>query len=319
MLAAEGRTDEAIATLVAIADARGPMATEALVAMVETALAAGIPVPQRTILDLRAAALLARGTAGETGLRALLAEALAARAELPEAIRESRKAMADLPAAAGTFGTIAVASLGSADPAAVGRAAYAQTVLAAGDLLAGAPARDPARRRVAAHLVALGLPAPALAVLAPAVVLDDPAARLIAAEAEIGLGDTAGARATLAGLDGAQAAVLTARAFMLEGRYPEAVAALKAAGLDTEAAAYAWPSGDWAAVGDADAGRAAMAGYMQGQGGADAATPEGAFQAPLPALERPSLAAARALLSSGPGIGGFIGGVIAEDGAPAKP
>ena len=279
-------------------------------------------MPDRTILDLRAAALLNRGTAAEPRLRALLAEALAGRAELPAAIEETRAAMADLPAAAETFGSIAVASLGDADPAAVGSAAYADTVLGAGDLLVGAPARDPARRRVASHLVALGLPAPALAVLAPALVLDDPAARLIAAEAELGLGDAAAARAALTGLEGIRAAVLTARSYMIEGRYPDAVAALKAAGLDTEAAAYAWPSGDWTKVDTADPERAAMAGYMAAQTGAppapaaEPATPAAAFRAPLPSLDRPSLRAARELLSSGPGVSGFIGGVIANgDGA----
>lgn len=324
VLAAEGRTREAIAAFVPVADGGGPLATDAMVAMTETALAAGLPVPERTILDLRAAALLGRGTAREAPLRALLAEALAARADLPAAIEETRAAMADLPASADRFGSIAVASLADADPAAVGRAAYADTVLGARDLLAGAPARDPARRQVASHLVALGLPAPALAVLAPAVVLDDPAARLIAAEAEIGLGNAEAARGTLAGLDGSRAAVLTARSYMLEGRYPEAVAALKAAGLDTEAAAYAWPSGDWARVDAADPERSAMAGYMAARSGeapappADAAgTSAAAFQAPIPSLDRPSLHAARELLSSGPGVAGFIGGVIAGDAEPA--
>ena len=94
-----------------------------------------------------------------------------------------------------------------------------------------------------------------------------------------------------------------ARSYMGEGRYPEAVAALKAAGLDAEAAAYAWPSGDWARVDAADPERAAMAGYMAGR-------PDGALGAPLPALERPSLGAARGLLASGPAIGGFIGDVL---------
>ena len=338
VLAAEGRTAEAIGALVATADAGGPMATEAMVVMVEAARAAGIPVPDRTIVDLRAAALLNRGTSAEPRLRALLAEALAARAELPAAIEETRAAMADMPAAAGTFGSIAVASLGDADPATVGSAAYAETVLGAEDLLVGAPPRDPARRRVATHLIALGLPAPALAILAPALVLDDPAARLIAAEAEIGLGDAAAARAALAGLEGSPAAVLTARSYMIEGRYGDAVAALKAAGLDTEAAAYAWPSGDWASVDGADPERAAMAGYMAGQPGAgqpgagqpgaapasaaEPATPEAAFQAPVPSLDRPTLRAARELLSSGPGVSGFIGGVIAQGdaaGAGAQP
>lgn len=321
VLAAEGRTREAIATLVVVADGRGPMAGEALEALVAAALAGDLPVPERTILDLRTAALLARGSERERRLRALLAEALAERAELPAAIAESRAAISDLPAAADAFGAIAVASLGAADPAAVGPGAYADTVLAAADLLAGAPARDPARRQVARHLVALGLPGPALAALAPALVLDDPAARLIAAEAELGLGRTAAARATLAGIGGPAAAGLVARSYMAEDRYPEAMAALFAAGLDTEAAAHAWPSGDWARVDAADPARAAMASYMAGRDGdapPDPATPDGAFRAPLPALDRPSLAAARALLEAGPGVSGFIGAAIANGPDPGR-
>ena len=325
VLAAEGRTTEAIGMLVATADSAGPMATEAMVALVETALAARIPVPDRTILDLRAAALLNRGTAAEPRLRALLAEALAGRAELPAAIEETRAAMADLPAAAEP--SAASPSRASATPIPPRSAAPPTPTRcsAPGTCSSGRRRGDPARRRVASHLVALGLPAPALAVLAPALVLDDPAARLIAAEAELGLGDAAAARAALTGLEGTRAAVLTARSYMIEGRYPDAVAALKAAGLDTEAVAYAWPSGDWTKVDTADPERAAMAGYMAAQTGAppvpaaEPTTPAAAFRAPLPSLDRPSLRAARELLSSGPGVSGFIGGVIAKgDGAPAE-
>ena len=64
-----------------------------------------------------------------------------------------------------------------------------------------------------------------------------------------------------------------------------------------------------------------MAGYMRAQSEAapnpapDPATPEGAFQAPLPALGRPSLRAARALVAAGPGVGGFVGKVIADGAA----
>jgi hypothetical protein len=154
--------------------------------------------------------------------------------------------------------------------------------------------------------------------IAPALVLDDPAARLIAAEAAVRGGTPEAARATLGDLAGTEAAALRARAFARDGRYADALAA---DGSD----AYAWPSGDWqralAAAGDPE--RAALAGYMAGQPSETApdqapAAPEAAFRAPLPDLARPSLGAARALLSAGPGIGGFVEGLLDEE-APAAP
>jgi hypothetical protein len=220
---------------------------------------------------------------------------------------------------------LAVQSLAGADPEAVGPAAYAETALAAADLVARTPARDPGRRAVAARLVSLGLPEPALAALAPALVLDDPAARLVAAEAQLSLGEPEAARASLAGLGGRAAVELRARSFALEGRYDEALAALAEAGLDAEAASYAWPSGDWArarAVAE-DPERLAMAGYMASRADAAAARapsadpsalePGEAFQEPLPSLDTPSLGAARRLLSAGPGIGGFVADALADD------
>ena len=102
------------------------------------------------------------------------------------------------------------------------------------------------------------------------------------------------------------------------------VAALTASGLD--AASYAWPSGDWTRAQDAAAGdpqRLAMAAYMNARTGGAAAPaasadpaalpPDQAFQEPLPGLDRPSLGAARRLLSAGPQIGGFVEGVLAEE------
>ena len=90
-------------------------------------------------------------------------------------------------------------------------------------------------------------------------------------------------------------------------------------------ATYAWPSGDWPRARDAAAGdpqRQAMAAYMTARAGGAAPEPSAdpaalepdlAFQEPLPGLDRPSLGAARRLLSAGPQIGGFVEGVLAEE------
>jgi hypothetical protein len=318
LMAAEGRTAEAARALIALVEAENETATAALAALVRLALAGDLSLPDRVMADLRATVLLHRGAEREAELRALLAAALASRAELPEAVEESRLAMAAVPAAADRFAALAVVSIADADPARVGAAAYAETAIGATDLVARLPARDPARRAIARRLVALGLPDPAMAMIAPALVLDDPAARLIAAEAAVRGGTPEAARATLGDLAGTEAAALRARAFARDGRYADALAA---DGSD----AYAWPSGDWqralAAAGDPE--RAALAGYMAGQPSETApdqapAAPEAAFRAPLPDLARPSLGAARALLSAGPGIGGFVEGLLDEE-APAAP
>jgi hypothetical protein len=309
LMAAEGRTVDAARMLIALAEAENETATAALTALVRLALAGDLQLPDRVMADLRAAVLLHRGADREAELRALLAAALASRAELPEAVRESRLAMAAVPAAADRFAALAVASIAAADPARVGGAAYAETAIGAADLVARLPARDAARRTIARRLVALGLPDPALAMIAPALVLDDPAARLIAAEAAVRGGAPAAARTTLGDLAGDEAAALRARAFAHEGRYADALAA---DGSD----ANAWLSGDWpralAAAGDPE--RAALAGYMAGQPSEAAQevppAPAAAFRAPLPDLARPSLGAARALLSTGPGIEGFVEGLL---------
>ena len=65
----------------------------------------------------------------------------------------------------------------------------------------------------------LGLPDPALAMLAPALVVDDPAARLVAAAAQLRLGETAAARGVLGSLESREAAELRARSFALDGAY----------------------------------------------------------------------------------------------------
>ena len=275
------------------------------------------------ITDLRAAALQFRGSEIEAPLRALLAEALAERGELGAAIAEIRAARADLPAAAG-LEALAVALLAAADPAKTGAAPYAETMLDAGALIAPVPANDAARRAIAGRLIELGLPKAALAMLAPAYARGDAATRMLAAEAELRLGDGAAAQAALGELPGPEAAALRARAFALGGDFRAAETTLDAAGRPAAAAPYAWPAGDWPRARDTAErpDRVAMAGYMAARENAAAPpapaadpaalAPEAAFQEPLPSLVDPSLDAARRLLAAGRQVEDFVEGLLEE-------
>jgi hypothetical protein len=322
---AEGHPIEAARALAALIEASGHASVEALTELVRVALDAHLAIPDRIVVDLRAAVLQFRGSTREPELRALLAEALASRAELPEALRESRAATRDLPSEADRFAALAVRALAEADPAAVGPAAYAATALAAADFVAAAPADDPARDAIASRLLDLGLPEPALAMLPGAA---DPAdaRRLIAARARLRLGEPEAARAALVAMPEPEAAELRARAFALSGAWDRALATLDNRGLHAAAAPYAWPAGNWSrarAALAADPERLAMATYMLRRDGEaappppspdpSALAPAAAFAEPLPPLDRPSLDAARRLLAAGGPIGGFIEGVLEDD------
>ncbi len=323
--AAEGRSDAALAGLRALAESNAPNAADALIALTRIALDAGVAVPLRLVTDLRAAALTRRGDPSEAAIRGLLVEALAARDALPAALAEVRAARADLPGAADAFAALGVAALAAADPAAVGRGAYAETALAAADLIPRGPAGDPSRRAVAARLSNGGLPNAAIGLLAPALVRGDAAAARLAARAYLALGEPEAALAVLDVQDGAEALGLRAAALARSGAPRAAAALLAAAGAEAEALPYAWTSGDWTrarAAAEADPARAAMAGFMAAQAGAAPATPPGdpaalspeaAFEAPLPALGAPSLGASRALLANGRQIGGFVGALLDQD------
>ncbi len=324
--AAEGHPDEAVRALSALIEADGHASVEVLTALMRIVLDGGLAVPERILTDLRAAALQYRGAAVETELRTLLVEALARRPEMTAALRETRAAMRDLPAAGPDLAGLFLRLLAEADPAVVGKAIYAEAALGAQDLLAAAPATDPTRIAIGARLVELGLPDPALAMVAPAVAAGSEAARLVAARAELGRGNGEAARTALGPLGGAEASELRARSFALSGDYGQALSTLADGGMATEAEPYAWPSGDWSRARDAAAGdpsRLAMASYMTvGAGGADAPapapdpdalSPDLAFQEPLPQLDRPTLDAARRLLSTGGKIEGFVEDALAAD------
>ncbi len=324
LAAAEGHPAEALQALNALIEASGHTSVEALIQLVRIALDSGTPIPERAVTDLRSAALLYRGTPREIPLRRLLVAALGARAELPAAIREARSAARDLPGAADDFQALAVHVLAEADPAATGAGVYAETALAAADLVARAPDDDPARTSIARQLIALGLPDPALRMIAPELATGAEPARLLAAEARLRLNEPDAAHAALGGLAGPESAQLRARAFALSGAYDRAQAALARGGLAAQAGTYAWPSGDWSrarAAAESDPERLAMASYMTVKAGEatppapaeDPASlaPADAFQQPLPSLDRPSLEAARRLLSNGGQVGGFVQGVLA--------
>lgn len=316
---ADGKREEAARTLVTLAAGEGPTALAALQELVPLAIDLRIPLPEWLVTDLRAAALQYRGSDREADLRALLVSALAASGALPTAITEARAAMHDLPADAPRFRALAVRSLAAADPDTLGASTYARTALEAQDLVATTAPRDPDRRVIADRLVALGLPAPALEMIDPALAFGDRPARLTVARAEVGLARGAAARAALGPLGGPEATDLRARAFALTGDYAEALTTLADRGLSAEAASYAWPSGDWTMARDTavpDSARWAMASYMVTRTGAapapapaddpaalDAAA---AFQQPLPSLDRPTLAAARRLIATGPKVGTLI-------------
>ncbi|WP_290749147.1 hypothetical protein [Amaricoccus sp.] len=320
LLAAEGKPEAAASALRAIAESGSPAAMDALVALTRLAIAEGYVLPDRLVLDLRAAAAVQRGDPREVELRAVLVEGLAARGDLQAAMAEVARARADLPASRRRFARLGVAAVAGAAPDRVGTAAYAEAALAARPLFLRGPGGDEPRRATAESLIAVGLPNAALELLRPALLRGDPDSRRLAARAELALGRPDAALAALVGLSGPVTAGIRAAALARRGAPAEAVAALDAAGDADAAAGYAWASGDWAraaATGDAD--RAAMAAYMAARAGAaaaapDAATPEAAaFVAPLPRLDRPSLGAARSLIERGPAIGAFVGGLIATD------
>ena len=217
LAALDGHPTEAAQAMAALVEKDAGGSVDALADLVRLALEQGMEIPDKTVTDLRAAALQYRGTAEEATLRGLLAEALARRGELSAAVAEARAAAIDLPGQTAAFDALAVRLMAEADPAAVGAAAYAGTVLDAADVIAAAAADDPARTTIARQLVALGLPDPALAMIAPTLSQGAMPARLVAAEARIRKGEGAEARVALGPLAGPESAAVRARAFALDG------------------------------------------------------------------------------------------------------
>jgi hypothetical protein len=325
LMAAEGAPLEAAQRMLAIVESGAWNADDALQHFVALALAHDLPIPERVVLDLRAAAGLHRGTPREVELRRLLIAALAARADLGAALTETRAARADLPSEAQRFATLATGVMAAADPDRVGAAQYGEAILGNAGLIATAPAGDAARLAIAGRLNAIGLPNAALDLLGPPLARGNAAAARIAARAHLDLGAPDEALALVAPQRQPTALELRAEALARGGDPAAALALLARAGREEAVLPLAWPSGDWVrASTDARPERAAMARFMASRAGgppvaaADTApmatlSPEAAFAAPLPPLAVPSLAAARSLLANGPQVGGFLGERLAEE------
>ena len=329
LVAAEGNPVPALQALTGLVESDAPNGAEALAALAAIAGSASIALPDRLVTDLESAALQARGTPLEPQFRALTIAAKATRGDTAGALDALRDAGRTFPGD-DRFPTLAARVLAAAEPTAEGGAAYARLLLANLDLMPADARADTAREAVARHLLDLGLAPAARTTIAPALARGLPAARMLEAEALVRGGDSAGALAVLAGLDTPEAVSLRADAQAQEGAYSDAVKTLADNGRETDAAAYAWPSGDWPRVkaDDSSGDRKGMATFMEGQAPgapvpAPAADPAGldgpaAFAEPLPALKNPSLDAARRLLTTGSKVESFVQGLL-EPAAGDKP
>ena len=217
--------------------------------------------------------------------------------------------------------------MAAADPAAVGPGAYAETVLAAADLVARIPGDDPARTTIARQLVALGLPDPALATARPGA-----GAGRRGRSSGRGRGELQprGSRRRRARRSAGWPARPRPGSGPAPSRSPAPTTGRRRRwpdGMTVEAGAYAWPSGDWAAAARRGGGRSRAAGDgllhdACGPGPPRCrppprtrwpSTPRRRSRNPLPPLDRPSLGAARRLLDTGDQIGGFVQGVLDEE------
>ena len=276
----------------ALIETGGHTSVEALTDLVRLALDAGLPVPDRVVTDLRAAALQYRGARREAGAaRAPRRGAGAAAPSCPRRSRETRAAMRDLPARRPGFDALGGRGCSpAADPAAVGAAAYAETV--ARRRRPGRRASPPTtrpRRPSPPGSSTLGLPDAGARDWSPRPLGRRRRGGAPARRPRPSCGSARApeaARRRSARSTGAEAAELRARAFALAGAYGEALATLADRGMAAAAAPYAWPSGDWprarAAAAD-DPARLAMAAYMTVSAGAAAApapSPDPAALAP---------------------------------------
>jgi hypothetical protein len=314
LAAAEGQAEEAERMMAALVAANAPNKAQAVLALARTRLERGGAAPAPWVDDLRTLAVMHRRTPVEEAARSLLAEALARNGDIGGALATAAALGRDVPEARAAAAALAPRLLAEADPAAVGAAAYAGAALGHGSLLAAASEAE--RVAIADGLLGLGLPEPALALVAPEPEGSprSPEARLASSRALLALDRAEAALADLEGLESAEAAAVRARALARTGDFAAAAAALAG---QPEALSYAWAAGDWErAAGSADPAQAAMAAYMSGRRlpppeGQAELTPETAFVIAAPDLDQPSLRSARTLLATGREVGGFIEAILA--------
>jgi hypothetical protein len=311
LAAAERDHDEAEAWLSGLVESGAANAPDAVLDLVRVRLAAGEAVPLAWQTDLRALAVEQRGGAREIAARALLAESRARDDDLREAFEMLASLAADRPEATDTVRRLAPRLLADADPERTGRGVYAEAAMAHAGLVPATPETDRARIAIAERLLALGLPNVALSYLDPALERGRGDARLVAARARVALGDGEAALALLEDAEGPLAAAIRARAHAVAGDFAAATDSLAGTAPLDLVLPYAWAAGDWAiAARSPDEAKAAMADYMQGGAPAEAAasdlSPEAAFRLRPPAMDRPSLAAARNLVTVAAPVRDFI-------------
>jgi hypothetical protein len=318
VLAAERRPSEAARLFRDLAYAESPQAREALIRYARITLATGAPTPALAT-DLGIAAHLSHGEPTRPELLALSAETLGQTGDPAGALNALAAARAAYPARSERF-TGAATRLLAGTASADGAADWARLVLDHRALLSRERAAIPDRLAIARRLLEIGLPAEALDLVAPLLTGAGAAeARMIAAEAELRLGHPDFARALIEGAETPDATALRARAEARGGAYAAAVGTLTAAGLEAEAAPYVFSAGDWSrARSSADPEERTLATYMARATPSEDATPaEAAFAAPLPRLDRPSLAAPRDLLANSTAVADFIRDLLAQTPPPA--
>jgi len=259
-----GDASRAEATLSTVAAGGGPEAERALLALTERDLAAGRKIPEERLQRLGAAAFVNRGT--PLGLDLLVAE-VRGRAGKGELSALFDAFAGRLPLTRRTDDAVAAAlrrALETLSAEDVGPVAYAEAVLGNRRRLGGDAVWDPARRRIAEELIAIGLPNAAREMLTPALARADEHSNIAAARAEAAMwrGDPALAR--LETLEGDAPAALRTQIHALAGRHDDAFLAASADGASSLQAELAFRAGRWEAARDAelDATRVALAEAM---------------------------------------------------------
>lgn len=263
---ARGRPEEASATLAPVAASNTPDAAEALVALVDSRRAAGVPVDMATVENIAALAYQHRGT--PKGARLARSEALGLalnrRFDAAFAVRD-RLAEADATAAAALTAELLPILGDTAD-----EVTFLSRLLSEDAWRGGAMPLD-TRVQLAERLLAAGFPE-VVAEALPAAETARPEERRLLARAALALSDPRGALRLVAGeaipdlsreddhADANETTRMRAAALAGLGEHRAAAAAYRAAGMPEDATRSAWLARDWERTATvADGVRAALA------------------------------------------------------------